>query len=541
MALGRHDWWIALQLPFLLFFFYLYFKSTRVYWFSWCMTIALFTLGGCLLLPLEKIKEPLQGHYLVRVDEILRNHWIVTAVDGEQQMKLTLPEKTNLQLGDEILVFGTQRSVPSNVDPLRFPMRTYLASRGVFLQLIGKDYLHVNHSWRWAYLGIWAKSKVERIFGILPKRYAAWLDALLIGDTSEVDEIQKNAFRNLGVTHLLAVSGMHLAILYAALIPVFRFVFKNKYPILVAILTLTILWSYTLLCGASVSIVRASLMFSILTVGKLFSSTTPTLNLLALSALLLIVWHPYYYYSMGFWLSHLAVLGIVLYHPMVMGITAGWAKWKKWSVEMVLTTVHAQLTTLPLLLTTFHTFPLYFIPANMVLIPLTSVLLYVGIGWTVLSAIYPVAPVTALLQWGLDRMESLTLFLSHLPHPLLYLGHIGWMEQFLLVVVCYLYFLLLTHQVPSALRHTKYILLCYTLASTVAHFRTEFHLWALVHRQQPVLLVQEGNRAVLYSADSTLAQHPWVLQHGGSHVQWVDFRPKGRFRKDGRVLELNGK
>lgn len=237
--------------------------------------------------------------------------------------------------------------------------------------------------------------------------------ALLAGYRDNLDRDLVQSFSNTGVVHIIAVSGMHLGLLYVLLLFLLRPL--NAYPrlrVTKVVFILTLLWTFSLFTGASASVLRAVIMFSFVIAGDLLQRNGNVYNSLAASAYLLLCFNPFLLWDVGFRLSYAAVLSIVLFmkpiydllyiqNPLLKGL------WKLSSI-----TLSAQILTLPLCIYHFHQSPNLFLIANLVAVPLGTVSLY-----------------GALLLVGLAPLPFLAQLQGQLLNQLL-----SWMNQYVLWV-----------------------------------------------------------------------------------------------------------
>ncbi|MGY8927758.1 MAG: ComEC/Rec2 family competence protein, partial [Flavobacteriales bacterium] len=137
--------------------------------------------------------------------------------------------------------------------------------------------------------------------------------ALILGNKELLSTEIKTSFSRAGAMHVLAVSGLHVGIILAFLIFVlerFPRIFSRRAAILISIL---FIWIYAGITGFSPSVLRATIMFSIIVFGDVFGKQSSRFNSLGFSAFLMIVWNPLIIYDIGFQLSYLAMLGIFLF------------------------------------------------------------------------------------------------------------------------------------------------------------------------------------------------------------------------------------
>jgi competence protein ComEC len=205
--------------------------------------------------------------------------------------------------------------------------------------------------------------------------------ALVLGDRSFLDADLRSDFATAGAVHILAVSGLHVGIIYLLFSGLFDLLFKKRAQIFKFLLILLILWTYAGLTGFSPSVLRAATMFSFISLGKYQKKYGSIYNMIAASALLLLIANPFLITQVGFQLSYLAVLGIVFYHPKFYQLLTfeNWFLDKAWSLVCV--SVAAQLATFPLSLYYFNQFPNLFLVTNLIVIPLATFILYSGVAW----------------------------------------------------------------------------------------------------------------------------------------------------------------
>jgi competence protein ComEC len=245
--------------------------------------------------------------------------------------------------------------------------------------------------------------------------------ALLLGQKESLSKEVKQAYSATGTQHILAVSGLHVGIIYSILLLPLTF-FKQKGHVLqksYLIFVLGLIWIYALMTGFSPSVVRAVVMFSLVTLGQMRKRKPSIWNILAFSALLLLVLDPDIQTDLGFQLSYLAVAGIVGLQPILLRMWAPSNRVLDYFWQMATVTLAAQLITSPLTLHYFHSFPTYFLVANLLIVPLSYVILCVGVPFLLLAWIPIVGSVLgASVDFLLFIQNEITYTLQELPAAL---------------------------------------------------------------------------------------------------------------------------
>ena len=222
-------------------------------------------------------------------------------------------------------------------------------------------------------------------------RTLALCSALVVGRKDGLKRETRQAYNRAGAGHLLALSGMHLGIIYGLMYLVFiRLVRFSKWRWHALPLVLLALWGYTLVAGMPVSLVRAALMLSLMTAFSLMEYDTDPLHPLALAAIIVLLISPRALLSVSFQLSFTAVFFILaLWRPLSDKFQGA-----NWAVRLLMVSCIASFGTMPLVAYYFHQVSLVGPLFSLILIPLTTVIIYL----TIAAMVLPVAPLGALLN-----------------------------------------------------------------------------------------------------------------------------------------------
>jgi len=246
-------------------------------------------------------------------------------------------------------------------------------------------------------------------------------EALVIGTRTDISDEMRDAYAHTGTMHVLAVSGLHVGILFMVLqyllYPVVWLRSNKTGRIIQCILLLIIIWWYACLAGLSPSINRAALTFSLLAVGKLFERNIQSFNIVFISMILLVLQDPRCIAQAGFQLSYLAVAGIIYFQPYFESLWKPRFAVVKYILALITVSMAAQIATAPLSVYLFHQFPNYFLLSNILAIPISFVVLVSGLLLFATGMIPIIAkPVAFVFDTGLSWMNTAVMRVDGLPH-----------------------------------------------------------------------------------------------------------------------------
>lgn len=299
----------------------------------------------------------------------------------------------SLKAGDELLV-SSRISPPANSNNFdEFDYARYLLHKGVSgTGYVGSRKWRLVSSGQTSSLRLTANSYREKLLSLYRKLgfsgdELAVLSALTVGDKTELSESVRESYSVAGASHVLALSGLHIGLLYALLLflltPIARTGIAGR--IFCCLFLLLLLWSFAFFTGLSPSVVRSVCMFSILALAKIFNRKSLTLNTLAATAWFMLLFNPVWLFDVGFQLSFLAVTFILLvykplFHLLPLENRVGRYVWGITSVSIA-----AQLGTAPLVMFYFSRFSTHFLLTNLVVIILVTIILYSAILMLILT------------------------------------------------------------------------------------------------------------------------------------------------------------
>jgi competence protein ComEC len=327
--------------------------------------------------------------------------------------------------GDRLVVEASAHPAEPPKNPHAFDYSRYLHYQNVHFQsFVKKGALHVvpdrMGSWLWFRAFEFRDRMLLSLRRYFPTREEYSIaEALLLGYQEDLPDEVRQAYAATGSMHALAVSGSHVSMLYAGILFFLaRIRLRGKWgKIAEGLIVLGIIWAFTMLTGATASVMRASVMFTVYMTGKVFHRDASAWNVLALSAFILVLFNPYILFDAGFQLSYSAVAGLVFFYPRFYRNGPILPKWADLPWQTLLVGFAAQLGTLPLSLFYFHQFPVYFWLAGWLVVFGGAVFLWGGSALLVLEYLFPKAAfwlgkALYVMLWGMNRLIYL---IQHLP------------------------------------------------------------------------------------------------------------------------------
>ncbi len=303
--------------------------------------------------------------------------------------------------GGKIIILNSRlRKVYNSKNPCEFDYKRFLECKGIRYrsyiktgtwQTVGQrdDLITFAVKFRNKLLDIYRK------YGIDDNEFAV-LSAFTLGYKDELNREIRHAFISAGAMHFLAVSGLHVGIIFYVLNSIFKFCGRTKYgKNIKLILVITILWFYALLTGLSPSVIRASAMFTLIQAGLSLNRTINIYNIVAFAAFSILICHPLDIYNAGFQLSFLAVLSIIFFQPLLykLLVLKNMIIEKLWMLFTV--SVSAQLGVFPIIIYYFHHFSVYFWLSNILIMFPLALSIYLAILLFIFSPVNQAALIIA--------------------------------------------------------------------------------------------------------------------------------------------------
>lgn len=340
------------------------------------------------------VEKPRSYKAVARIEMLLRGD---SSIPVKGNMLLYFQKdsmKPAVEYGSAIILHNPLQAVNNSGNPGAFDYRRYCSFQNIYHQAFLKpgDYTFLSEKhtqWFKSFL-ISSRQSVLQILRkyIINKNELAVGEALLIGYRDDLDMELVQSYSNAGVVHIIAISGLHLGMIYAALVWLFRRFKKVKWKSFVQpAAILIVLWLFTFIAGAVPSVLRSAVMFTCIVLGESLSRRTSVYNTLAATAFILLLINPFYLWDAGFQLSFAAVLSIISFQHYI----SNWFYFQNklmeriWQISAV--TLSAQVLTLPVVLYHFHQFPNFFMITNLIIVPLSGLILFAEMFLLVLSFI----------------------------------------------------------------------------------------------------------------------------------------------------------
>jgi len=239
---------------------------------------------------------------------------------------------------------------------------------------------------------------------------SAVVAAMTLGDKSALTQDLKETYAITGASHILALSGLHLGIIYSLLMLLFGG--RKIITVHCSLFTILGVWAFVFLVGMPVSVVRAAVMLSVYALLSLGHRDKMSVNTLAFTALVLLMLHPLSLFDVGFQMSFMAVFSILVWVPLLMSIFPSdylqMHRTVRWFWTMVAVSVAAQIGVAPLIAYYFGRFSTYFLLTNFIVVPSATLILWLApVVLLIPSCAYLLLYIVGLLNTVLTRIAAI--------------------------------------------------------------------------------------------------------------------------------------
>ncbi|MGI4727445.1 MAG: ComEC/Rec2 family competence protein [Janthinobacterium lividum] len=373
-------------------------------------------------------QEPKQTGNLIRFSTSV-THTVfsgkISAASGSLlvALKLDSSQKNTLKYGDQLLIRDQYKPVDAPFNPAEFNYKMWLQHQNIYFQ----TYLTPNQYQLIATdkgnpiiaQSLQIRQKMVQQFQLYlhdPDAIAV-ASTLILGYRADLSQDVLQAYSKTGTMHVLSVSGMHVALVYIIIELLLRFLNRKRSTILLkAFTSILLIWLYALLSGFSPAVCRAAVMITFVICGKTYNRHISMLNILLVSAFMLLLYNPDFVVDVGFQLSYLAVFGLILLQPIIENLLDFKQKYlrKLWSLLSV--SLAAQVITFPISVFYFHQFPVYFLMSNLFIVLPSMLIMYVGIAFLTFSNVSFLAkPLAFVLEKTIISMNYGLVWIENIP------------------------------------------------------------------------------------------------------------------------------
>ncbi|MCF8370401.1 MAG: ComEC family competence protein [Bacteroidales bacterium] len=333
------------------------------------------------------------------------------------------PAADAMKYGDKLFFNASLQAVKSRGNPGEFDYATFLKREGIYrTAFVGNGKFLQEGGFggnRLIRFALQCRRKLlysYREYGLSGQELAI-VSALTIGYKEDLSEPTRKAFSDSGAMHILAVSGLHVGIIQLILNLLLVFLDRNKKAkIAKAFIIILALWFYALITGLSPSVTRAAMMFSLIQIGISFQKDIIIFNIVAATALVVLLFYPLLLFDIGFQFSYLALSGILFFYPKIYPLVRSkvWIIDKTWA--LMVASFSAQLSLAPLSIFYFGQFPNYFLLTNLVAIPSAFFIIVVAVALFAFSFVDFLASAFGfILQKGVGFLIKGLVFIQDLP------------------------------------------------------------------------------------------------------------------------------
>ncbi len=449
--------------------------------------------------------------------------------------------------GDTIIVPAKWQTIQTRGNPFEFDYAAYCNRHNIyFQQFLASDEVVLYNTASQKDIS-WVQRLHNKTVGILEQyikdeKVAGLMQAMLVGEEANLDADIRQAYTETGIIHIIAISGSHISFFFIIIAFLLGWIKHKKWKWVKYIAAIPLVWLYVAMSGAPPSAVRAALMFSILGIGFALGKQSHSLNHLFATAFILLCAEPMWLYAIGFQLSFIAVLSLILFYRPIY----------KWHVpvnriarllwQVAAASIAAEVLVAPLVVYYFHLFPLSFIVANVAAYLFMGLALIAGMLLVACSAIQPVAAaigegityiVSVFNKWVYTLQEFNPLSFSFL--------QINMVELLLL-------YLIITGVAIYAMQQKKVALYTALLSAIIFLVSLNINEWNALHQQRLIVynmgktnhieLIQGKRYSVLHT-DTSLDERKKNYVLKPAHTGYSAWR-KGNIVKND-IVHINGK
>lgn len=297
--------------------------------------------------------------------------------------------KMSLDIGDKLIIPNEWKPIKNSGNPFEFNYAKNCLRNGITHQIFlsesqfkvlpqtKKELTWIQKTHQWAMNALAQNIKDEKTLGLM--------QAMLLGENVQLDQDLRQTYAETGVIHIVAISGGHIVVFFGFIQCLFFWLKNRRFEWIKYLFALPLIWFYVLVAGAPISAVRAAIMFSLITLGLIMGKNKNAMNQLFTTAFLMILFYPSWLFSIGFQLSFLAVLSLIIFYQPIADLLKTENKIGNILWKTAAASIAVELLVAPLVAYYFHIFPIGFIAANIIAYCFMGVALLAGIFIVLLS------------------------------------------------------------------------------------------------------------------------------------------------------------
>jgi competence protein ComEC len=488
-------------------------------------------VGKNLVLIIQIDSEPRIKSGILTIDskilKILYNNKFYS-LDSKIRVQIKQGNPDAFQFAQRKFIFGKLFYPNPSYKPGEFDYVSFLNSKGIssiiridssqIINFSGDEFSFQRLAFNWR------SSTIKRFHhDVLKPDEKQVASALLLGDRSEMNSEILKEYSSGGIIHILAVSGLHVGLIYQLCIWIFKYFKFLKRKRIDMLLIITILWVYAAMTGLSPSVNRAVCMFTLLSLADFLNRKVSPFNILSSAAFLLLLIKPDAIFDMGFQLSFAAVWGILSARPILDKLKHIGSKFITFLLTPIIISIVAQIATAPFSLYAFGTFPSWFLPANLIAVPLSTILTYLGISALVFSSTpFLGKGLMTLFSLGIRSLNDWAEFISTLPYAQLSNLKIGLIELACYSIAIYILF----YSFKKRLFNNYMLFFCSLFIGAIIGF---FNTW----------IISEKNESLVFTSTNTLHFHSYVKNYDHHFVLFSNTSSNVLFPEFEKLINLD--
>ena len=297
-------------------------------------------------------------------------------------------------MGDELLISAQWQPIVNSGNPNAFDYARFCSRNNVYHQqfLSASEIIRFRHGQKsklpfservhtWAMQQLFLHVKDTGTLGLL--------QAMLLGDEVNFKEEDRQLYVDTGIIHVVAISGGHIAFLMFLITSTLFWIKKKKYQWMKLAIALPLVIFYVMVAGAPPSAVRAAMIFTLLAMGSILGREHTTLNTLLAAAFFILLVVPMWLFSVGFQLSFVAVLSLILFYRKIESLYPTRIFAVRFIWKTIAASIAAELLIAPLVIYYFHLLPAMFLLANVIAVMLMGTVMSLGLAIILLSSWLP--------------------------------------------------------------------------------------------------------------------------------------------------------